>query len=447
MKTPHESNGAVAARFIAAAGSRQFAPEVVDAAKKCLVDWCGVALGAFHEPAAQAVRAMAESWGGSGAAPILLGGRTTPALSALVNGTMAHCLDFDDTHVGSLAHLSGPTWAAALALGAEHGHSGAQALACFVTGFEVGGRLGGGGLGEALTERGFHSTGVIGKLAAAATACAALGLDEAQTANALGLAATQAGGLTGSFGTMAKPFHAGKSAMDGVLSAQLAARSFEAATHLLDGEDGLARAMVQDGAVAVAPLELSAGQELLRNTFKPYASCLLTHPAIDAARRLAGEINGGEVERAVLEIHPLAPQVAGKPAPATPLEGKFSLAYCVALGLAGHGATAADFSAERLAEPAIKALVQRLEVKPAPEMDKRAAALDVHLAGGRRLRAEVPMALGNPDNPMSWQDMEDKFMPLVEPVLAGNARKLLEALRRFEAPGAFAEALEFLRGE
>ena len=199
--------------------------------------------------------------------------------------------------------------------------------------------------------------------------------------------------------------------------------------------------------MTVAPLELSAGQELLRNTFKPYASCLLTHPAIDAARRLAGEINGEAVERAVLEIHPLAPQVAGKPAPATPLEGKFSLAYCVALGLAGHGATAGDFSAERLAEPAIKALIQRLEVKPAPEMDKRAAALDVHLADGRRLRAEVPLALGNPDNPMSWRDMEDKFMPLVEPVLAGNAAKLLEALRRFEAPGAFAEVLEILRGE
>ncbi|MCZ6532206.1 MAG: MmgE/PrpD family protein [SAR324 cluster bacterium] len=447
MKSPAESNGATAARFIAAAATRQFDPEVLDAAKMCLVDWCGVALGAYHEQAAESVRDMARDWGGSGAAPILLRGTTTPALSALVNGTMAHCLDFDDTHVGSLAHLSGPTWAVALALGAHEGLSGAECLTSFITGFEVGGRLGNEGFGQALTERGFHSTGVIGKLAATATACAALGLDEGQILSALGLAATQASGLTGSFGTMSKPFHAGKSAMDGVLSAQLAAHGFQAAEGLLDGGDGsLANTMVQDGSVGFAPLELSAGQELLRNTFKPYASCLLTHPAIDAARQLAPDINGGGVERLVLEIHPLASQVAGKPSPATPLEGKFSLAYCVALGLRGYHATAEDFSAGRLADPAIAALVSRLELRPAPDMDKRAAVLDVRLEDGRELHAAVPLALGNPGNPMNWNAMEGKFMALAEPQLAARARNLLEVLRRFEEPGALAEVLALVRG-
>jgi 2-methylcitrate dehydratase PrpD len=419
----------------------------MEAARLCLVDWCGTALGAYDEPAAIAVRRMAAGWGMTGAAPMLRNGTTAPLLSALVNGTMAHCLDFDDTHVGSLAHLSGPTWAAVLALAADQGLSGQSALECFITGFEVGARLGNDNIGEALTERGFHSTGVIGKLAAAAAASAALGLNPEQAAHAMALAGTQAAGLTGSFGTMAKPLHAGKSGMDGVLAAQLAAQGFEGAASLLESEDGLAAAMIQDGAVRRSAVTFSAGEELLRNTFKPYASCLLTHPAIDAAKRLAAEIDSGSIKKLVLDIHPLANQVAGKPNPTTGLEGKFSLAYCVALGLNGHRANAADFTPERVAEAGMRDLVGRLEVRTTPEMDKRAATLEAELADGRTLRTEVPLALGNPGNPMSRQDMEDKFMPLTEPVMGSQARELLELLLEVDAPGALERALALLSGE
>ena len=136
QNTAQEPNGTVTARFIAATPTRTHAPEVMDAARMCLVDWCGVALGAYHEPAAQAVRRVAEGWGAAGPAPMLRNGTTSAILSALVNGTMAHCLDFDDTHVGSLTHLSGPTWAAVLALSAEGGLSGEAALSGFITGFE-----------------------------------------------------------------------------------------------------------------------------------------------------------------------------------------------------------------------------------------------------------------------------------------------------------------------
>ncbi len=393
------------------------------------------------------MRREAQAWAREGTAVLVLGGTTAPAAAALANGTMAHCLDFDDTHVGSLAHLSGPTWAATLALAGEAGLSGAEALNAFITGFEVGGKLGSGGLGEALTERGFHSTGVIGKLAATASACAALGLGEERVAHALGLAVTQAGGLTGSFGTMAKPFHAGKAAMDGVLAARMSAEGFEAATHLLDAETGLAATLVQDGSARAGDAAFGAGEELLHNTFKPYASCLLTHPAIDAARRLAGELAGERIAGVRLAIHPLAPQVAGKPEPTTPLEGKFSLAYCVALGLAGHRATAADFAPERLADAAVRDLLPLLEVVPEEGMDKRAAALEVRLDGGRSLRAEVPMALGNPENPMSWEDMEQKFRALVEPALGARTGELWEALRAVEAPGRLETALGLLSGD
>lgn len=447
MKTTAETNGAATARFIAATGKRTYPEETVDAAKMCLVDWFAVALGAYREPAAVAVRGLGRKWAAPGGARLLLGPTTSPAVAALVNGTTAHCLDYDDTHVRALAHMSGPTWAAALAMAGDGGLSGAEALAAFITGFEVGGKIGGAGLGQAVTELGFHSTGVIGRLSATAAACVLLGMDERHVAHAIGLAATQAGGLTASFGTMAKPFHAGKAGMDAVLSAQLSAEDFEAATDLLDVEHGLAGTFVQDGSVRIGPLEFSEGQELSRNAFKPYACCMLAHSSIDAGRSLLAKLNGAKVERVRLTVDPLAVKRAGNTDPKTPLEGKFSLAYCVALALSGHLAVSTDFSAERLNDPEVRALLERVEVKTATWDNSLQAVLDVDLSDGRRLHAEVPYPLGNPENPMSWADIEYKFMALVEPELGDRAGALFQALRSFEEPGRFSEAMDLVARE
>jgi 2-methylcitrate dehydratase PrpD len=129
--------GTATAQFIATARQRRLPPEVVDQAKMCLVDWMGVALGAHAEGAAVTVRRLADSWGASGKAQLLLGGTTTPALAAQVNGTMSHCLDYDDAHTQGAGHISAVTWAAAWAMAGQHQLSGADAVAAFVTGFEV----------------------------------------------------------------------------------------------------------------------------------------------------------------------------------------------------------------------------------------------------------------------------------------------------------------------
>ena len=234
--------GDAAVNFIAAAPGRSYAPDVLDAAKMCLVDWFGVALGAVNEPAARAVRRVALNWGqrhAQGKAHILLGPAVTPSAAALANGTMAHCMDYDDTHLDGAGHISGPTWAVALALAEAHGKSEREALAAFITGFEISARLGAGGFGRKLQYKGFHPSSIFGRFSAAATAAVLLGLDRAQIANALGVAGTTAGGLNASFGTMSKPFHLGKAAMDGMLAADLAREGFEAATHLLDAQNGL----------------------------------------------------------------------------------------------------------------------------------------------------------------------------------------------------------------
>lgn len=419
------------AAFVEGSLRRNYPDDVVDAAKKCLADWFGVALGACEEPAAKAVRTAMKS-NGTGDALLVSGGSAPPVFAALINGTTAHCLDFDDTHVDSLAHLSSPTWAATLAAASGKAATGRDLLAAFIAGFESGAALGGQGRGEKITTRGLHSTAVFGRLAATAAASVMLGLDKTQIMNAMGVAATQAGGLTASFGTMSKPFHAGKAAMDGVMSAQFAASGFVAAHDLLDRPAAFAGVLMQGSDMKISADELGQVWQITQNTFKPYASCLLTHAAIDAAREIAKQLPANELEYATAEVHPLGLEVAGKTAVNTDLEGKFSLLYCIALALAGYPASPADFSAERRNDATIRNVMKQVVVKPNDKIEKTAASVMARDKSGREVRADVPLALGNPGNPMTWDALEAKFMALTERRLNGKASELFATIRAFE---------------
>ena len=363
---------------------------------------------------------------------MLFGGTAAAPVAALANGTLAHCLDFDDTYVKAVSHMSAPIWAATLAEGEEAGADEGAMLAAFVTGFETASRIGG-GLGEAVTARGWHGTGVFGRLGAAAASAALLRLDAERALAALALGATQAGGLTASFGTMAKPFHAGKAAMDGVIAAELAKAGFSAATGLFEPGGGLDAALVQDHSAAIAPADFS-GWAILDNSFKPYAACHLVHPAVDAARRLAPaarDLDGLRAARA--EIGELALEVTGGKSgrPATPLAAKFDLAYCVALALHGRTLSAEDFREPWRPDAAICATAAKVAATAAAEMGFTAARLTLDFADGRTLGAHVPIAKGHPGNPMSWEDMWDKFRGLVAPRLGGDGERLFALVREF----------------
>jgi len=436
-------NATETARFIGAAKGRNYPREIIDAAKQCLVDWCGVALGGKDQGAAVAVRGVAQNWGTNVIAVVVRGGRTAPAAAALINGTMAHCLDYDDTHVGATTHIGGPTIAAALAVGTHREASEQEILSAIISGFEVAARLGN-GVGQEANIRGFHATGIFGCFGATAAASVLYGLDETRIRNAFGAAATQTGGLTDSFGTMSKPFHAGKAALNGVLAAELAGEGFESKEDLLEPDQGLSAALFQDGGASIGKLEYAEGWEITRNTFKPYAACLLTHPLIDAARSLADKVDVDAIESVEAVVSPFAIKLAGKPDPRSPLEGKFSLAYCAALSLNGHLASERDFADDRLADPKIRRVLERVEPRPTDDMAMTAARIVVHTADGGRLDADVPLALGNPGNPMSWDDMWRKFEPLATPAVGDRARELFDLLREFDEPGSLVRFEELL---
>ncbi|MGD9615318.1 MAG: MmgE/PrpD family protein [Alphaproteobacteria bacterium] len=433
-------NGAALAAYIAGAGERPVPPEIADRARLCLADWLGVAIGAGDEAAGRIVRGVASGWGTHGRSTVLFGTPSAAPIAALANGTLAHCLDFDDTYVRAVTHMSAPVWAATLASGEEVGAAEDAMLAAFVTGFEVASRIGD-GLGEAVTSRGWHGTGVFGRLGAAAAAAALLRLDAGRALNALGAAATQTSGLTASFGTMAKPFHAGRAAMDGVVAAQFAASGFTAATGLFEPGGGLDTALVQDRAVAPVPIAFT-GWNILDNSFKPYAACHLTHPAIDAARALRTAFRSpAEVTAIRAEIGALAMQVTGGKSgtPATPLEGKFDLRYCIALALHGYDASAADFREPWHPDPAISATARKITAEISPEMGFASARLTLDLADGSRLNETVPIAKGHPGNPIGWDDMRLKFDALVAPHLGIRSEALFGLVRAFGSGGALGE--------
>src|SRR3984893_5091718 len=369
MSQSPPANGQAIAVYIAGAPQRVLPPEVADIARLCLVDWLGGAIGAGDERAGRIVREVAASCRSEGKARFLFGGAAAAPFAALANGTLAHCLDFDDTYVKAITHTSAPVWAATLALGEEIGADEAAVLSAFVAGFETAARIGS-GLREGVTARGWHGPCVFGRLGAAAAASVLLRLDAGQTLHALGAAATQTGGLTASFGTMAKPFHAGRAAMDGIVAAQLAASGLTAATGLFEPGGGLDTALVQDRTVTIAPVDVS-GWRILENSFKPYTASPLTHPAVDAARSLALSANErGAIASVRAEIGALAEQITGGKSgtPENPLEGKFDLKYCVALGLHGHALSAADFREPWDADPAVCATAHKVESVVSPEM-------------------------------------------------------------------------------
>lgn len=439
MAGAESSNGRTIAAYIAGTGERRLPPEVREAARLCLADWMGVAIGAADESAGRILRDVVAGWRSAGRATVLLDGTAAAPFAALANGTLAHCLDFDDTYVKAVTHTSAPVWAATLALGEETGASEAEMLAAFVTGFETASRAGY-GLGEAVTARGWHGTGVFGRLGAAATSAALLGLDADRALHALGAAATQTSGLTASFGTMSKPFHAGKAAMDGVVSAQLAAAGFRAATDLLEPGGGLDGALLQDRSQRIQPADF-AGWEILNNSFKPYAACHLTHPAVDAARAIASEIDVSRLGAVRAEVGALAHQVTGgrSGTPRTPLEGKFDLKYCVALALHGRKLSAADFLEPWQPDPAICATARKVTVTAMPDLAFTSARIEVELPDGRRPVAHVPVAKGHPGNPMSWDDMQDKFNGLVEQRLGKQTGALFALLRDFGSGNVLSE--------
>ncbi|PWC14658.1 MmgE/PrpD family protein [Brenneria corticis] len=445
--TPARSRGEQLSRFISHAPRLPIPDAVLLEAKRALVDYLGVALGAVNDDAVQAVRQTVGRWHSQGEAQIFLGDKTAPALAALVNGTMAHAADYDDTHPAGAGHPSSPCWSAALAMAQAYQADEQATLIAFITGFEVMAKLGGGwvpGVGRNLQRRGFHPTSVVGRAGAAAVAASILQLNPQQIANALGAAATMMGGLQKSSGTHGKPFHAGKAAMDGILAAELAAEGFTAAHHFYE-TDGWVKIFIQDGSAEIPELDFGDTWELLTNGYKLYASCRGTHASIETARGLYPRLNGRKIERIHAKVHPMGMVNAGIANPKTPLESKFSIPHCIALALSGYQLTDIDFTQQTVDDPRPRQLLPLLTVEAVDGQSASSAFIDVWLEDGERLQGETRVYRGHAENPLSAEELRAKFDTLTVPLLGiADSDRLYQAAINFEQPGSLSVITEIL---
>jgi 2-methylcitrate dehydratase PrpD len=408
-------------------------PAVAEAASRSMTDWLGTAIRGAAEPLADAMGAVIGATGGAPQATVV--GRhlkTSALLACLANGAQSHALDFDDTHLPSIVHGSAPVAPVVLALGEWRHATGAEVLAAFVAGFEVETRLGR-ILGRRLADRGWHVTGILGHFGAAAAAGKLLGLDAGRLACALGIAGTQAAGLEQSFGTMSKPLHPGKAAMNGLLAALLAREGFTGSRAMLDSPEGLAGTFVGVTDLGAAVEDLGKRFEILENSTKPYAACHLTHATIDAARALRARLAPAPdaIDAVRCRVHPLVLKVAANPAPRTGLEAKFSVAFCAAMALLRGEAGEAEFSEASLRDRAVARVMARVVPEADASLRLEAARMIVGLGDGRIAEEHVAAARGTADNPLTRDELEAKFRRLAEVVLPpGRVAELAGLLRR-----------------
>ena len=417
---------AALARFAATHPSRGWSDAVEHEAHRTFYNWLGCAIGASRHAAAEAAITALRTLDPAPQASVP--GRNTRldmASAALVNGITSHTFDFDDTHLKTIIHPAGPVASAVLALAEHLGTPGRELLDALVLGIDVACRVGNVMYPDHY-DRGWHITGSTGMLGAAAGCARMLKLDEAQTAMALGLAASQPVGVREQFGTMTKPFHPGAAARAGLLSALFARHGFTASARALEAPRGLVQVVSDKRAWHEATDELGRRFEISFNTYKPFACGIVIHPSIDACVQLRERgVTPQQVERIMLRVHPLVLELTGRKEPKLGLEGKFSVYHGAAVGLVFGRAGEAEFSDEVVARPDVAALRRKVEAIVDESMDEAAVDATAELAGGRRETVRIEHAIGSLQRPLTDAQLDDKFAALVEPVLGASRRAAL----------------------
>jgi len=364
-----------------------------DRYRDALLDWMACAIGGRDEPASRAARAAGDG----------LLERVTAA------GTAGHVLDYDDTYLPGLAHLSAATAPVALVLGAQRGAGVGDAVAAYAAGFEAAGAMSR-AAHPALYDRGWHPTSVCGTVGAAVVAAQLLGLDEARTRSAIGLSLLRTGGFRSAFGSAGKSLQVGAAATGGLAAAQLAAAGAEVDLDRISGGP----AGFEE--VFGAAYEPSGGEDaVVKNWIKAYPCCLQTHGAIEAAieARETGSLSDGAVGHELeVTVHPLSLQAAPVTEPLDGLQAKFSIPYLTAFALI-HGAPGLDSFG------GVDGAAQRLAAQVSVCADPRLVESEALLAIDGEQVSRVEAALGSPQRPMDREWLAAKRRSLAGEQLEG----------------------------
>ena len=420
------------AQFVVDFPTQDIPSDVMHLAKRCLMNYSGVALFATLDPAIDILLDLLRGEGCSLAATVIGSGfRTSAQNAALANGFLGHLEDYDDTHT-TVIHPSAPILPVALALSEQRTVSGRDLLGAFAVGVEVACRI---GLVIVAHFRDgaahWHITNTCGVLGAAAAAGRLLRLTQEQMIYAFAIAGTQACGVREVFGSMCKPFHAGKAAQNGVVAALLAQRGFTGTDGIFEGARGLVGVMAKGHDINEATKDLGARWELRQNGLKPYACGQANHGFIDAALALRKQpgVTPQTIKHIQGSVEQFAPALVRRRHPRSGLESKFCYYHSVAAALIDGQALPAQFTDERATDPVIESLRNRIDFDEDPSLPRRAVRVTLELNDGRTYTERVDHPTGTPGNPMSDTMVQEKFNGLASKVLgAEKAEKAQRAL-------------------
>jgi len=412
----------------------QFTGSVITKAKQCFLDWLGSALAGSKEKAAKIIVDLIDEEGGVEESTIINHKRKNSCLNAsLANGAMSHILELDDLHRGASYHPAAAIIPAALAIAEKEKVDGKTFITAIILGYEASIRI-----GEAVGPSHYkywHTTGTCGNFGSCVAAGKILQLSEEEMLNALGNAGTQAAGLWEFLvdGAMSKHLHPAKAAQNGLLSGILAKKGFTGAKRILEGEKGFCKVTSRDCDFNKITEGLGKDYKILEVSFKSYSSCGHTHSAIDAAKEIVKKynLNYHKIAKIILHTYSIAVGIVGRTgsfSPETPQQAKFSLPYCTAVALKYGRVGLNEFTEEKLEDGDIKDLMGSVQLQVDDTLDslypqKWPCIMEVKTKDGKRFRCRVDFPKGDPDNPLSEEEIEVKFKELASMVLPDKKTK------------------------
>jgi 2-methylcitrate dehydratase PrpD len=440
------------ADFIVGTRYEDIPADVLAVGKKSILDGLGLALSGSVAHSGEIVRdyLAAQGFSGGQCSAIGMSLKLPPRFAAFANGVGIHADDYDDTQLavakdrvyGLLTHPTAPCLPSALAISERDGRNGRDLMLAYHLGVEVECKI-----AEAINPRhyqeGFHATATCGTFASATAASKLYGLPKEAVLRALSIAGSQSAGLRENFGTMTKPFHAGKAAESGVFATDMAKMGWTAAPNILEAGRGFFKAAGggwDDGSI----------RGVLGNpwtfvnpgvSIKPHPSGSLTHPGMTKMLELikTHDIRADQVERVKVGTNHNMPNALIHHRPRNELQAKFSMEFCMAILLLDGRANLPEFTDDMVLRADVQAMIEKVDFGVHPEAeaagyDKMTTIIEIQMKDGRVIKGSADFGKGSPANPMTYEEVADKFHGCCDfakwPV--AKAKQIVEMVRSLE---------------
>ncbi|MGI9515983.1 MAG: MmgE/PrpD family protein, partial [Pirellulaceae bacterium] len=433
------------AKFVSSIPSASIPAEQLEYAKIIFLDTIGCAVASSSEPLVTRLLAFSDKIGGEEQSRMLIANKSSRSAThaALIGGAAAHAMDFDDTTSRFWGHPSASIVPSLMAIAEMKGSTGREILDAYLIGLEASFVVAD-SVGEAMYASGFHNTSSLGIIASGAACARLLGLDQAGASDAIAVAATQAFGLKRSFGTMCKPFHAGRAAEGAVTAALLAEDGFTGADDIFEGPNGLFEAF--GGEADVMPLA-SLGKKwgVYDVLQKAHAACQWTHSPINAAEALKQEhkIDFKNIKSVEVLASEIALSTADVVVPETGLKAKFSVPYGVATALVTGKTGLAAFTDDAVKNTEILDLISKITTVAHPKAEKFEAKVTITMNSGETYEAFNDVFGQFPSLEDKRKVAMEKYLENTAPILGeAKVKRVADVIMRLETAGKASEILD-----